>query len=286
MANLIYPLGEYLDDQPLFLKFFVATYSLKNTERTRTSVQSRAISSGYTITLPLPSDVGYAAAHEFGQGWTPIAPIANFAPNFMNNGGRAKLDKDGKTAILLPGGNYDAKREYSSAEFIGELQNATTSTFRKFSNITELTMVSEARKRYEFKYIFAPKNYSEAMAVEAICGTFKKTSYPTVADGLPERTFPQNLWSMIILPNTNTNVSTEIDYTSDWLGDPLVCVLSSVTVKKNDRADPIVRMLPSGHSNITLLSIAFEEFETGTWDPEENAILSKSEISAKKFPNS
>lgn len=283
MVNLIYPLGEYLDDQPLFMKFFVSSYSLKNTERTRISVQSRA---QYSITLPLPSDVGYGAAHEFGQGWTPIAPMSNFTPNFLNNGGRMSgVDKE-SSLPTLDGSKYDQKREFSSATFIGELQKASTSTFKKFSNITEMTMVSEARKRYEFKYIFAPKNYNEAMAVEAICGTFRKTSYPTVAEGLPERTFPQNLWSMIIMPNTNTPVSSDIDYTSDWLGDPLVCVLTSVTVKKNDRMDPVIRMLPSGHSNVTLLSIAFEEFETGTWDPEEESILSKSEISAKKFPNS
>jgi hypothetical protein len=273
-VNYAYPFAPYVQDQPLFLKFFVSTYSVKNTERTRNSVQNRA---AYTITLPLPSDVGYAAAHEFGQGWTPIAPITGFTPNILNNGGKMKNGE-------IDTSNYDAGREYSSVSFIQELQNLQSSTFKKFSNVTELTMVSEARKRYEFKYIFAPKNQREAVTVEQICGTFKKTSYPTAVAGLPERTFPQNLWSMEIIPNTGL-VATNVDYTSDWLGDPLVCVLTSVTVKKNDKADPVVRLLPTGHSNITLLSVAFEEFETGTWDPETQSILSKSELSAKEFPN-
>ena len=121
-VNYAYPFAPYVQDQPLFLKFFVSTYSVKNTERTRNSVQNRA---AYTITLPLPSDVGYAAAHEFGQGWTPIAPITGFTPNILNNGGKMKNGE-------IDTSNYDAGREYSSVSFIQELQNLQSSTFKKF----------------------------------------------------------------------------------------------------------------------------------------------------------
>lgn len=268
MNELLYPLGKYAEEQPLWIRFYATFYSTKNVQRTREWVQSQAFAK---IRLPLPSDVGYAAAHEFGQGWTPIAAISKFKPNLANNGGQ-----------------ISPEREFGSATFLKELQNPTTSTFRKFSNITELTMVSEARKKYEFKYIFAPKNEAESVAVENICGTFKKLSYPTRVDGMPERTYPQNLWSMKIIPGNNS-ANEDVNYTADWLGDPLVCVLTSITVKKNDKADPVIRLLPNGYSNITLLSLAFEEFETGTWDPfygdGAGAIRSKSEISADEFPN-
>ena len=75
------------------------------------------------------------------------------------------------------------------------------------------------------------------------------------------------------------------DPTSDWLGNPLPCVLKTVAVKKNDKADPIIRILPNGYSNFSLLSVVFEEFETGSFDPIAQEILSKSEISAQYFGN-
>jgi len=147
-----------------------------------------------------------------------------------------------------------------------------------------LTLVSEARKKYVFEYIFAPKNKDESLEVEDIIGSFRKVSYPTAVFELPERTYPQNLWSMQITYGASAPSSVESENpTRDWLGDPLPCVLKTVSVKKNDRADPIVRLLPSGYSNVTMLGLVFEEFETGTFDPETNEVLSKSEISYNYF---
>jgi hypothetical protein len=60
-------------------------------------------------------------------------------------------------------------------------------------------------------------------------------------------------------------------------------VLQSVTVKKNDRVDPIVRFLPNGASSYTLMSLVFVEFETGTFVPSANYIWSKSEVSYNTF---
>jgi hypothetical protein len=75
----------------------------------------------------------------------------------------------------------------------------------------------------------------------------------------------------------------EGNLTANWLGEPLVCVLNTVMVKKNDDADSIIRYLPNGGSSITLLGLQFTEFETGTYVPGANAVWSKSEISYNSF---
>ena len=52
-----------------------------------------------------------------------------------------------------------------------------------------------------------------------------------------------------------------------------------IKVEKNDASDPVIRYLPNGGSSITLIGLLFTEFETGTYDPSMNTVLSKSEIS-------
>jgi hypothetical protein len=262
-----YPKPPYASEQPFWLNFYVAKYSLKNNERTRPGIQSNAF--GHLM-LPLPRDVGYTMNHEFGEaGRTPIAASIVVDSSVANNGGMENRQQ------------IKDRENLASAAFFEEYRTAT-STFRRFANITELTMVSEARKKYAFEYIFVPKNQNESQEVEEIVGSFRKCSYPSVASGLPERTYPQNLWTLVVTKNSNFT-STSNNLTSDWLGDPLPCVLRSVTVKKNDKADPVVRLLPNGYSNITLLGLVFEEFETGSFDG--TRILSKSEVSVNSFGN-
>ena len=126
--------------------------------------------------------------------------------------------------------------------------------------------------------------FRSSLAVDGLVNSFKKISYPAVADGLPERTYPQNLWCINVTPGANAPPTVnQQNLTGSWLGDPLVCVLANVVVKKNERTDPVIRYLPNGRSNITTLALGFVEFETGTYDPSEKEILSKSEISRKYF---
>jgi hypothetical protein len=139
-------------------------------------------------------------------------------------------------------------------------------------------MTSEGRKQYFFQFIFTPKNALEAEVVDQICGTFYKTSYPTLADNLPERTYPQNLWSI------GMQGLGQEDVTGNFLGNPQPLVLKTVIVKKNDELDPVLRFLPDGQSNITLLGVVLQEFETGTYDPNlpnGGQVVSKSEIAAR-----
>lgn len=270
-----YPQPPYSAEQPVWVTFYASRYSLVNYDRTPEGIINNAFG---TIKLPLPREVGYNANHEYGMGYSPLLPSAILAPNLINNGG--KYTGEG------PDPNVEREQALSRANFFAEYSNAGSgvSTFRRFSNITELTMVSEARKKYVFEYIFAPKNKAESLVVEDIIGSFRKVSYPSAVLTLPERTFPQNLWAMEVTYGANAPADIESENaTRDWLGDPLPCVLKTVSVKKNDRADPIVRLLPSGYSNITLLGLVFEEFETGTFDPAVGEVLSKSEISYNYF---
>jgi hypothetical protein len=260
MAVYRYPLTNR-EDIPLQIQFDVAPYSLKNFERTRGGVLARSQAS---IILPLPKEPGYSVIHQFGEGQNPVGPVVSMA-GAANSGG---LDNFGTlfSRVMAP------------ITFFAEKQFATE-TYRRFSNITELTMISEARKSYYFEYVFVPKNEDETIAVTEILGTFRKGSYPIVATGLPERSYPQRLWTMNVL------VADDLSGTlnANWLGEPLVCVLSGMVVKHADINDPVVRYLPNLTSSAIMLGLNFTELETGTYVPEVNATWSKSEISDYYF---
>lgn len=261
MAVYQYPLSPYSSEQPLWVVFYGAPYSLRASERTRWGVAARA---QQTIILPLPKDPGYTIAHEFGvSNDNPIAPVLT-AAGIQNSGGLTTL----LARLTQPATAFYEK-------------TFATSTFRRFSNVTELTMISEGRKQFSFEYIFTPKSAAEANAVDNICGTFRKSSYPVLASELPERSYPQGLWCIDIMPGNQPTGNSTNSIAAEFLGEPLVCVLKTVTVKRNDPIDPVVRFLPTGQSNVTLLSLVFQEFETGTYDPNVNATLSKSEIAER-----
>ena len=265
-----YPLGVYAAEQPLWLNFFAAPYSLKNTERTRAGVINR---SSLRIQLPMPKEPGYQVAHNYGESNNnPVGPILSRAGVANAGGGVGGLVNQ-------------ISRAFQPALFYAERMFATT-TYRRFSNIAEMTMISEGRKQYFFQYVLVPKNEQETIQIEEIVGTFRKTSYPSVASGLPERSYPQNLWALAITPGNAAAFGGEVNLTANWLGEPLVCVLNTVIVKKNDDADTVVRYLPNGSSSVTLLGLVFTEFETGTYVPEANATWSKSEISSYYFGES
>jgi hypothetical protein len=264
-----YPYGLAAKEQPLWMQFYSAEYSLKNFERTRAGVINRAFA---RISLPMPKEPGYLAAHEFGESNNnPVGPM-------ISRAGIANAGSGGALNIL--------KRAMQPATFYWERMFAT-STYRRFSNIAEMSMVSEARKKYFFQYALIPKNKEESIQIENIIGTFRKCSYPTVATGLPERSYPQNLWALEVTSGNQVALGSglrgggEANLTANWLGEPLVCVLETVKVQKNDESDPVIRYLPNGASSITLLGLVFSEFETGTFDPSYGGILSKSEISTK-----
>ena len=140
--NYRYPFGMAQYEQPLWLNFYSASYSLKNNERTRSGVINRA---GLQISLPMPKEPGYQVAHEFGESNNnPVGPMITRA-GVANSGGGLK----GAINIL--------KRNIQPATFYWERMFAT-STYRRFSNIAEATMVSEGRKKYFFQYVFVPKN--------------------------------------------------------------------------------------------------------------------------------
>jgi hypothetical protein len=263
-----YPFGVYAAEQPLWLNFYSAPYSLKNTERTRPGVINR---SEFQLKLPMPKEPGYQIQHNFGESNNnPVGPILSRA-GLANSGG---FNSSGAINMI--------SRLMQPALFYHERMFAT-STYRRFSNIAEMTMISEGRKQYFFQYIMVPKSPEESIQIEQIVGTFRKCSYPAVASGLPERSYPQKLWALAVTRGNGVALGGEANLTANWLGEPLVCVLNTVTVKKNDDADTVVRYLPNGASSVTLLGLVFTEFETGTYVPEANAIWSKSEISSYYF---
>lgn len=263
-----YPFGIYAAEQPLWLNFFAAPYSLRNIDRTRPGVINRSFA---RIQLPMPKEPGYQIQHQFGESNNnPVGPILTRS-GLANAGG-----------VNMGGAINQISRMLQPVLFYHERLFAT-STYRRFSNIAEMSMISEGRKQYYFQYIFVPKSAQEAIAVEEIVGTFRKSSFPAIASDLPERSYPQNLWALAVSRGNGVAFGGDINLTANWLGEPLVCVLNTVIVKKNDDADAIVRYLPNGTSSLTLLGLVFTEFETGTYIPSANALWSKSEISARVF---
>lgn len=264
MASQIfkYPLPPYSNEIPYLIAFDTAPYSVVNDKRTRNYITKNA---SYTIELPIPTNIGYSTRHEFSEVANPVGIPFNLAS--LNNSKGGILNAVGR--ILSPIGAF-----YE--------QFFATDTYRRFSNVTELSMTSEARRVFMFQFLFVPKSEAESYAVNNIIQTFQKGSYPTMVSGLPERVYPQNLWRIRMVSRTGgTNVQA---LNEAYLGDPMPCVLAVVDVEKNDSADSVVRYLPNGDSVFTILRLIFREFETGTYNPETNTLWSKSEISAYSNP--
>ena len=258
-SSLIYPYdAKVQNEQRLNMIFDVAPYSLKNFERTRDGIIAR---SQNTIVLPMSKEPNYSVIHSFGEGQNPVGPVISMA-GAANSGG---LQNFGTlySRVMEPT-SYFAERQFA------------TDTYRRFANITELTMVSEARKNYYFEFIFVPKSFNESVVVNEIIGTFRKSSYPVVATG-----FPQSLWT--IRCGSYFQASSGINSTGDWFGEPLPCVLSGIIVKHGDQGDPVLRLNPGGASSVIMLGLNFIEFETGSYVPFANETWSKSEISTYYF---
>ena len=260
--ELSYPSEQaYAFEIPFWCMFSCAKYSVINTNRTRNHINSFA---DVKIALPFTSEPKMSLTHKFSEGTNPVGPVLSMAGLKNTSGG----DDTFLERLAAPAAAF------YEATF-------TTDTFRRFSNVTEATMTSEARREFKFQYLMAPKTAKEAETVDAIVNTFRNYSYPTVVPGLPERTFPQNLWTIRALSYTSTNASSSY-LTSSWLGDPLPCVLVSIQVEKGDPADPVLKVLPNTRAAVTMLTLSFSEFETGTYAPNYNggSLLSKSEVSA------
>ena len=258
---LQYPLAPYANEIPFWCIFSCAPYSVINTSRTRTYIRSNATQKIY---LPFTSEPKMVLEHKFAEGTNPVGPVLSLA-GLKNTSGSSP---EAQSANFL---------DRLSAPTAAFYENTfTTDTFRRFSNITEASMTSEARRTFNFKFLFVPKNSTESTAVNNIVNTFRNYSYPQVVPELPERTYPQNLWTIDAASSDQTQNG---NLTNSWLGDPLVCVLQSMEVDKGDPNDPVLKILPDGQPVATLMSISFVEFETGTFVPSKG-LLSKSEVSA------
>ena len=88
----------------------------------------------------MPKEPGYLIAHEFGQSNNnPVGPM-------LTRAGIANAGGSGLNVLA---------RAAQPATFYWERMFAT-STYRRFSNIAEATMVSEGRKKYFFQYLLVP----------------------------------------------------------------------------------------------------------------------------------
>lgn len=248
----------YASEIPFFCVFSCAPYSVINTNRTREGIIANSIAN---IALPFTSEPKMSLQHKFSEGTNPVGPVLSMA-GLRNTSGGEELLLD---RIAAPAAAF-----YETS--------FTTDTYKRFSNVTEATMTSEARRNFVFKYLFVPKSDPEAQVVDNIVTLFRNLSYPTVVANLPERSLPQNLWTI-----TAVSSAAGSEYlNSSWLGDPLPCVLTSMEVDKGDPSDPVLKVLPNTRAATTLMTISFAEFETGTYAPNFNGgtLLSKSEVSA------
>jgi hypothetical protein len=255
--ELAYPLV-YNEEVPFAVIFSCAPYSVLAADRTRSGIADRRV---LAISLPFNSEPKMSLEHTFAEGTNPVGPVLSLA------------------GLKNTAGGYDALMERLAAPAAAFYEATfTTDTYRRFSNVTEATMTSEARRAFSFKFLFVPKSADESEVVDAIVNNFKNFSYPQKIEDLPERTLPQNLWT---IEGFSTVADTEY-LTNSWLGNPLPCVLKSMEVDKGDPSDPVLKVLPNTRALTTLLQLTFIEFETGTHDLLNNVLLSKSEIAAGK----
>jgi hypothetical protein len=245
-----YPIA-YSAENPFWIYFSAADYSVRAQNRTRSGVSSRAVE---TVILPLPMVFDLETKHLFSEELSFVGPHLSVA-GMANAGGPLQLTERIASSVF---------------GYVEPL--VATETFRRFSNITELSLIAEARRLFAFQYLFVPKTKEEADVVWSICDLFQTMSYP-IAAGAPEKVYPPPLWR---IAGNNYKV------TSQWLLEPLVCVLSAVAVSPIPQQDAYVpRYRVDGSPVATRLSLVFQEFEPGTRVPGVlGGIVSKSEIAA------
>lgn len=253
----VYPTsGEYDNEQGYVLGFSAADYSVLAANRTRSSILGGG--SYLNIALPLSTELVVQTQHGYSEEANPVGPMLS-AAGALNSGGEAAM----------------LKRVFVDPMITYFNNISSTVSQQIYSNITEMSLKSEARREFTFSWLLVPKNNADAEAIVKICNAFREASYP-IYTNLPERVYPPPIWAVYIL----TAGGYDSELTTNWLGDPLVCVLASVAINKipldsaratyfkvGDAAQPVA----------TALSVVFKEFETGAARP-GGRVVSKSEF--------
>ena len=253
-VQLQYP---QLNDELFYASMFrAAPYSVLAKERTRRHVNSNPF---VEIVLPIPNSHISSTQQAYSEEANPVGPMLS-AAGAANAGGNKKL----------------LKKTFEEP-FLMYLKNISSTTSQiSYSNITELSLKSEARREFRFSWFLVPKNQRDAESVATICEAFRVNSYPFYA-GSAERITPPPLWALSMIPINEGTSSDEL--TAAWLGSPLVSVLTTVEVNKI----PIDAERPthyySGQPVATVLSLVFKEFETGAINS-GGLISSKSEYAS------
>lgn len=249
----IFPLND-TPEIPYWILFQAAEYNVLAVNRTRSAISSRAFD---YIQLPLPLDINIETSHTFSEGVNPVGPILSAAGEANSPGGRVGLLRRAFLDPILA--NFEAL--------------SSTSTIRRFTNLTEMSLVGEARREFKFGYTMVPKDFNESSAIGDICEAFRVASYPE-ATSIPERVFPPPLWRIQVIGQGNSEYLTR-----QWLGDPLVCVLTNVSINKIPFGEQTpAKFFQDGSPAATSLTLTFKEFEQGTY--KNGLVFSKSEISA------
>lgn len=245
--------SQYDQEQGYALLFNAAPYSVRANERTRPFINSPA-GSRLSIVMPIPGDLTINTVHGYSEEANPVGPMLS-AAGALNSGGNINL----------------LKRVFVDPMLTYFSNISSTTTQQMYSNITELSLKSEARREFEFGWLLIPKNAQDAIAITNIANAFREASYPAYSD-LPERIFPPPLWTLQV---TTIN-GASIDLTRNWLADPLVCVLASVSINKVPLDSKRVTYFTDGQPLATAISVLYKEFETGASDG-SGYVISKSE---------
>jgi hypothetical protein len=242
VKNMALELQYPKDDSEIFYasNFRAGPYSVLAKNRTRNYINDNPF---LEITLPIPNSHLSSTQQSYSEEANPVGPMLS-AAGAANAGGNKKL----------------LKKTFEEP-FLMYLKNiASTTSQISYSNITELSLKSEARREFRFSWFLVPKDQDDAVKIAQICEAFRVYSYPFYA-GSAERITPPALWTLSMIP---INEGTDSDQlTAAWLGSPLVSVLVTVDVNKI----PIDAERPThyytGQPVATVLSLVFKEFETG-----------------------
>jgi len=252
--SLQYPLlsSDYNLEQGYVLGFQAAPYSVLSDKRTRSGIGLRSF---LNITMPIPGNLVAQTAHAFSEEANPVGPLLT-AASAANSGGQAAL----------------LKRLFIDPMLTYVSNISSTTSQQMYSNITELSLKSEARREFEFGWLLIPKNQAEARVISDIGNAFREASYPIYSD-LPERIYPPPLWKIYVGNSGGENKA----LTRNWLGDPMPCVLAAISVNKVPLESNRPTYFTTGQPFATAISVLFKEFETGAINPNTGFVESKSE---------
>lgn len=199
----------YINEIPVWMKFYCAPYSTFSENRTRSNIITKSYA---TIKIPYPQEKTTLNSQDYVK-----APTLNVRTVERGFGGFGEMLS----------ANFNAISESASSFLSG-------GGVLRFDHF-ETVLSPGARRTHNFNIMMVGKNKDQTAAANDIAAVFQTNVFPIASNGSILNMLHPPLWYFQAISLTNTSSGSISNLSSDvyWDTDPLVSVLKSVDINKS-----------------------------------------------------